>query len=264
MAADQRSLSEIPLAAPIDTDSAGKGGSVAIHSVFRVICPREGSGGTGFLHKSGRIVTAEHVVHGCTEIFLLSSLGAQVPATVAASDVDTDLALLMPRSPIITSALPIAAKAEFAVGTQVTTWGYPGGYSGSAPLLSVGYLSGLDAIRSQAGSIIRRWVVNAAFNRGNSGGPLVHLETGEVIGVVSSKLAPISPIAISALQALSNQKSGFTYEATRPDGSKTTVSEGQVVGMVLEELRAQVQLVIGYAALAEDLRAFLKRHGVDP
>ena len=62
--------------------------------------------------------------------------------------------------------------------------------------------------------MIRQWVVNAAFNRGNSGGPVVLIETGEVIGVVSSKLAPISPTAKSALDALEQQKSGFTYEGT--------------------------------------------------
>jgi hypothetical protein len=34
--------------------------------------------------------------------------------------------------------------------------------------------------------------------------------------------------------------------------------------MVMEDLRNQVQLVIGYALLADDLRDFLKRQGIDP
>ena len=66
-----------------------------------------------------------------------------------------------------------------------------------------------------------------------------------------------------ALEALENQKSGFTYSATRPDGTKISVSEGQVIGMVLKELRSQVQLVIGQAVLLDDLRRFLKAHGVE-
>jgi len=84
------------------------------------------------------------------------------------------------------------------------------------------------------------------------------------LGVVSSKLAPISPTAASILTALENNKSGFQYTATKPDGSKMNYSEGQIVGMVLNELRQQVQLVIGQAVLLEDLNAFLKANKVDP
>jgi hypothetical protein len=74
--------------------------------------------------------------------------------------------------------------------------------------------------------------------------------------VVASKLAPISSTAASALEALKGQQSGFIYSATRPDGSKFNISEGQVVELVLEELRNQVQLVIGMAVPADDLRKF--------
>ena len=68
----------------------------------------------------------------------------------------------------------------------------------------------------------------------------------------------------SAIHALKNQKSDFQYTATRPDGSTFKVSEGQVVAMVLEHLRSQTQLVTGHAVLLEDIRSFLKEHGVKP
>lgn len=122
----------------------------------------------------------------------------------------------------------------------------------------------MEAAKLPNGQIVKRWVVNAAFNRGNSGGPLLLIETGKVIGVVSSKLAPISPNAKSALDALNKQRSGITYEATRPDGPKLTVTKGQIIGMVLTELRNQVQLVIGKAVLVEDIRNFLKGQGIQP
>ena len=111
---------------------------------------------------------------------------------------------------------------------------------------------------------ISQWIINAAFNRGNSGGPLIHIETGEVIGVVSSKLDSFSEDIKGALDALNNQKFGFTYTATFPDGSTKKFTEGQVVGMVLEELRNQVQLVIGMAVHVHDLRLFLKAQNIDP
>ena len=131
-------------------------------------------------------------------------------------------------------------------------------------MLSAGYLAARDALKAKSGNTIQKWVVNAAFNSGNSGGPLLLIETGEVIGVVSSKLAPISQEAASALTALENQQSGFSYTATRPDGTTYNISEGQVVAMILNELRKQVQLVIGYAVLLDDLKAFLNANSVVP
>jgi hypothetical protein len=131
-------------------------------------------------------------------------------------------------------------------------------------MLSVGYLAGIDAYQISPGKIIRKWVVNAAFNGGNSGGPLIHIETGAVFGVVSSKLAPISQETAQILTALENQNSGFVYNATTSDGKPITFTEGQLIGKVLNELRRQVQLVIGQAVLQEDLIAFLKANKIDP
>jgi hypothetical protein len=150
------------------------------------------------------------------------------------------------------------------IGTQVSTWGFPGGYNGLSPMLSVGYLAGTDAYKLNSGKIVRKWVVNAAFNGGNSGGPLIHIETGAVFGVVSSKLAPISPEAAAILQILEQQKYGMQYTGKKPDGTDVSYSEAQLVGAVLNELRRQVQLVIGQAVLQEDLIAFLKANKIDP
>jgi hypothetical protein len=125
-------------------------------------------------------------------------------------------------------------------------------------------MAGVDGEKTTSGKVISRWVVNAAFNAGNSGGPLLQVETGEIIGVVSSKLAPISQEAAAALKALQNAKSGLVYQGKRPDGSTFEISEGQVVATVLTELRRQVQLVIGKAVTVDDLRNFLQSHGVTP
>lgn len=254
----------VPVSAPVDTDSAGRGGTLALQSVLRVICIQENSAGTGFLHKSGKIITAEHVVRGCNSPILMLPNGTTRPASVVATDAETDLALLNPASAIAVDALPLSFRSDPAVGAQVSTWGFPGGYSGLSPMLSVGYIAGIDGLRTPSGKIIRQWVVNAAFNAGNSGGPLLHIETGEVIGVVSSKLAPISPEAAHILNILEQQKSGMQYSGKNPDGSEISFSEAQLVGMVLNELRRQVQLVIGKAVLAEDIKSFLKAQKIDP
>ena len=84
----------------------------------------------------------------------------------------------MPSIEVKATPLEIASTNEFKIGTQVSTWGYPGGYFGLFPMLSVGYLAGIDAFQAKSGKIIKQWVVNAAFNGGNSGGPLIHIESG--------------------------------------------------------------------------------------
>jgi S1-C subfamily serine protease len=257
-------LTDVPVAAPIDSDSAGHGGEIATHAVVRVICVEQNSMGTGFLHKSGKIITADHVVRGCPHLLSILPDGSRSELALLASDQDHDLAIVQPNTAISATPLPISVKHDLKIGTQVSTWGYPGGYFGLSPMLSVGYLAGVDAARMAPGKIVRQWVVNAAFNGGNSGGPLLHIETGAVIGVVSSKIAPISQDTAQILQLLESEHSGLTYTGTKADGTKVTFTEGQLIGMVLKELRLQVQLVIGKAVLLEDLTAFLRSQNIEP
>ena len=257
-------LNTVPTAAQIDTDSAGRLGDIATHAVIRLLCLERGEVGTGFLHKSGNLITADHVVRGCGKPQMVLPNGALSDVSVIATDQDFDLALVKPSAPIQAKPLEIASSNDFKIGTQISTWGFPGGYNGLSPMLSVGYLAGIDAYKTTSGKIIRKWVVNAAFNGGNSGGPLIHIETGAVFGVVSSKLAPISQETAQILALLEKQQSGFTYTGTTADGKQVTYTEGQLIGKVLNELRRQVQLVIGQAVLREDLIAFLKANKIDP
>ena len=257
-------LNNVPTSAPIDTDSAGKLGDVATHAVIRLLCLERNEVGTAFLHKSGNLITADHVVRGCAAPVMVMPNGTLSPVTTIATDQDHDIALVKPSMPLAAKPLEISGSDDIKIGTQVSTWGFPGGYNGLSPMLSVGYLAGIDAYKVPSGKIIRKWVVNAAFNGGNSGGPLIHIESGAVFGVVSSKLAPISQESAQILEVLEKQNSGFVYNATTADGKQVTFTEGQLIGKVLNELRRQVQLVIGQAVLREDLVAFLKANKIDP
>jgi S1-C subfamily serine protease len=254
----------IPVAAPMNTESAGTESDVAIRSVMRVICAQQDSMGTGFLHKSGKIITAAHVVKDCTDPTLLLSNGTSVPAKTDVIEPDMDFAVIVPNRPIDAPSLTLTSQQKFTIGSQVSTWGFPLGYAGFRPMLSTGILSGQDVVKADSGKLAIQYVVNAAFNSGNSGGPLLLIETGEVLGVVVSKIAPLRPDTLNALHALQNQASGFMYTAIAPDGTKRQFSEGQVIALVLDDLRKQVQLVIGHAAMAGDLRLFLNANHIDP
>jgi S1-C subfamily serine protease len=256
----------INVSAPVTTDLAGKTGKEAVESVVRIIATETNTAGTGFMHKSGKIITAAHVVSNNTanKIIILFSNGRQIPAKDVIKDDRRDLAIITPATFVKVDSLKLSIKESIPVGLQVSTWGFPSGYSGLSPLLTVGYVSGLDYIESPVGTKEPRFVVNAAFNSGNSGGPVLDLENGSVIGVVSSKLAPVPDYIIKALEVLKSNRSGLNYTGTKPDGSKITISESQLVGDVLTYLRSQTQLVIGHAVLAKDVYNFLKENNIEP
>lgn len=254
----------IPISAPITIDSPGKMGVIATQSVMRIICTKTSMGGTGFLHKSGWIITAAHVVGDClkNDLIIITSDGQRLQIDSIISDKYLDLAVLNPISKLNLPSLKLSKRTEIIIGSMVTTWGFPVGYNNSTPLLTVGYLAGIDRSMTSTGLSPFRWLVNAAFNSGNSGGPVLDIESGEVIGVVSSKLAPIPVIIESALEALSNQKSGFVYTKTLKDGTTETLSEGKVISEVLKYLRNQTQLVLGRAVTSTDLINFLKTNTI--
>jgi S1-C subfamily serine protease len=256
----------IPVSAPVTTELAGKTAPIAQSSVFRIIDIGSGMGGTGFLHKSGRIITAAHVVSNpkISEIKIVRSNRTVIEVRSIEKDIDLDLAVIDPAVTISEKTLPIHSTTTAPAGMQVSTWGFPEGYRSFVPLLTVGYVSGIDNVNMPSGKAVPRFVINAACNSGNSGGPVLRLEDGAVIGVVSSKLAPIPPYIVSALEVLSNQQSGLTYEATDATGKKFTLTEGKIIGDVLTYLRSQTQLVIGHAVSTAQLVDFLRVHKIEP
>ncbi len=258
---------QVTTSAPMTTDLAGRSGNFAIPSVIRVLIPRLNKGGTAFFHKTGNAITAAHVVDSCSpaDIQLIDFKGKKYPVDEIIKNETIDLAILIVENNANPQhTLEISTDENFPIGLQVSTWGFPGGYKGYRPLLLSGYLSGVEMFRVKGGAISPRLVVNAAFNNGNSGGPLLDIEGGKVIGVVSSKLAPLPDHITSALEALKNQKAGFIFTKTYKDGREEKVSQAQVIEEVLQYLRSQTQLVIGYAVMIGDLKKFLRENGIEP
>jgi S1-C subfamily serine protease len=260
-------MESIPVSAALNTDSAGNAWQNVSAAVYRVIGLETGVQGTGFLHKSGWIITAEHVIesNAVEQLRIVLPNGAMLGVTNIVKSDAYDLAILAPTAPAPGTPLPLSTNGLIRIGTQVTTWGFPGGYCGMAPLLCVGYVSGAEVVPTKARVPDVRLVINAAFNSGNSGGPLLTVEDGAVVGVVISKLAPISPEIQSALDALRNQGGGFVgYSQKKVDGAVVQVSEAQVIARVLDYLRNQSQLVIGHATPAGDIAEFLSKNGIEP
>lgn len=153
-------------------DAAGPEQRKSLNAIYLIACPNIGFG-SGFLLDTGIVVTNVHVVATCTEQTLvgISTTNKHVKFSSIIRDDGRDLALLVPAEKL-SNGLKLAAKDGPAPGTTVSTWGYPLGYNGISPLLSVGYVSGYREDTS-SGKAVKHIVVNGAFNHGNSGGALL-------------------------------------------------------------------------------------------
>jgi len=144
---------------------------------------RQVSSGTGFVVAPGRLLTNHHVAAGCAEMRVRTSTGAELTATVGASDEQRDLALLNLRGEA-GPPLPFRAGPEVRRGEGVVTYGFPlAGLLSSGPTLTTGEVSALAGLRDNP----RQFQISAPVQPGNSGGPLLDLG-GNVVGVVVSKL----------------------------------------------------------------------------
>ena len=110
----------IPTSAPITAAQAGSSSVIAAGSVLRIVCQATSMSGTGFLHKSGRVITAAHVVAQCSpdQLRLLTPNGETVRVASVAVDEALDLGLLEPSAEIVGPSLTISARNSLPVGVR--------------------------------------------------------------------------------------------------------------------------------------------------
>ncbi|MEO0386215.1 MAG: Do family serine endopeptidase [Pseudomonadota bacterium] len=147
--------------------------------------PRQQGVGSGFiLSDDGIIVTNNHVVEGAAEITVRLEDGREFEAELIGRDDKVDLAVLR----IEASDLPTLAwgtSDAVEVGDWAVAIGNPFGLGGT---VTAGIVSarGRDL---RSGPYDDYLQVDAAINRGNSGGPLLDL-AGDVIGVNTMIFSP--------------------------------------------------------------------------
>ena len=143
-------------------------------------CDGEGIG-TGFLIGPRLVATVDHVVDGATKVSLIRNGQRIATGRVIGSDPSRDLALVQTSAPVRGFEFKFAKRSP-RLGERVIALGFPL----NLPLtVTQGSVSGLGRTIPIDG-VQRRQLVqtDAAVNHGNSGGPLLSTETGEVIGLV--------------------------------------------------------------------------------
>ena len=147
--------------------------------------PRRGSGqGSGFfISEDGYLVTNNHVVDGAGSVQIVMDNGTILDAEVLGTDSRTDIALLKVEGDDFTYVR--LADAQPRIGEWVVAIGNPFGLGGS---VTAGIVSqqGRDI---QPGPYDEFIQIDAAINRGNSGGPTFNAR-GEVIGVNTAIFSP--------------------------------------------------------------------------
>lgn len=224
--------------------------------------------GSGFVwDNAGIVVTNHHVVEGAREVFVTVG-GRNLKADVLATSPNHDLAVVRLRGNVAgLKPLDIGRSDELKVGQTAIAIGNPFGFSQT---MTSGIISALDrSVEAGEGrekhelhGLIQ---VDAAINRGNSGGPLLD-SAGRLIGITTAIYSPsgtsagigfavpvdtineIVPrlIAGRSTQAVLGVKTD--YPSLNLDG-ELGYSSGAIVTDVID----------GYGAAAAGLRAFKVR-----
>lgn len=151
-------------------------------SFFSLEEPAEGSGSGSVVDQQGHILTNYHVIDGASEIRVTLFDGQSYDASLVGRDTADDVAVLKidaPRDSLF--PIELGDSAGLRVGQRVFAIGNPFGLERT---LTVGTLSSLNRrLPSRTGRDMKSIIqVDAALNRGNSGGPLLN-SRGLLIGM---------------------------------------------------------------------------------
>jgi len=160
----------------------------------------EAAGSGFFVNGDGLIVTNEHVVHNETTVSVRTRDGGISLGQVIAKSAAKDLALV--RVPVTHHIyLHLSGGEHAGIGNDVIAIGTPEGLDWS---VSRGIIS---AVRFDGS---RRLVqTDAAINHGNSGGPLIELASGYVVGV--NTIGIRRDVAVGLSFAVSSQDVQITF-----------------------------------------------------
>lgn len=142
------------------------------------------STGTGFfVSDEGWLLTNQHVVGTASEVDVRGVDGVIKKARVVKADAEADVALLKIESR--PSHWLHVQTQEAQMGADVCTVGFPNAdIQGVEPKYTTGTVSSLSGVRDDR----ENYQTTVPVQPGNSGGPLVDMKSGDVIGIVASIL----------------------------------------------------------------------------
>mgnify|MGYP001159682912 CR=1 FL=1 len=136
-----------------------------------------------FISNQGHLITNEHVIDTCKDNSQIKYRDKNIKAKLLATDKNLDLALL--KADIKDNNYLSFSNTQPKKLKRIIVAGYPFGLELSDDLK---FNSGIITSIKGLGNDSTRIQIDAAINKGNSGGPIVYEDTGEVIGVAVAGL----------------------------------------------------------------------------
>lgn len=144
----------------------------------------DGEIGSGFLYNDmGDVITNAHVVSGVKDVTIITSDELEFSGTVIGISTDIDIAVI--RVEGLRGKEPLKIRMEKAeIGDEVLALGSPLGLDNT---VTTGIISGVGRDLEIENYVYEDlYQISAPIAPGNSGGPLLHRESGEVIGINSA------------------------------------------------------------------------------
>lgn len=149
---------------------------------------KQGNGSGVVVDKEGSVLTCEHVVRPDglepDDIKVVKD-GKEYSPKIIKLDKNRDIAVLNVKE--LSGTCSFKKYDDVKVGDKCIVLGYP---------LRMGHLTVLEAMVSAKGEYLvsgfpyKLLQIDSRVNQGNSGGPVIDIETGRIVGVVSLKYIP--------------------------------------------------------------------------
>ncbi|WP_101843677.1 S1C family serine protease [Halobacillus sp. Marseille-P3879] len=146
-----------------------------------------GTIGSGFLYNNkGDVITNAHVVANAEDVKVINVDSKEMDGKVIGASRSTDVAVVRVPELEGEEPLPIIEEEDTELLTEVLALGSPLGLQNT---VTRGEISGLERnFELEPFDYEDVYQISAPISPGNSGGPLISAETGEVIGINSAKL----------------------------------------------------------------------------
>ncbi|WP_290542838.1 Do family serine endopeptidase [Aestuariivirga sp.] len=204
--------------------------------------------GSGFIISAdGYAVTNNHVVKDADQVSVTMKDGTEYKAEVIGTDPKTDLALIKIDAKDKTFDYVAFTKDEPRVGDWVMAVGNPFGLGGT---VTTGIVSALGRDIG-SGPYDNFMQIDAAINRGNSGGPAFNLE-GEVVGINTAIFSP-SGGSVGIGFAIPASTAQNVIESLKANGKVTRGWLGVQIQPVTEDIAESLGLKDAKGAIVADV-----------
>ncbi|GAA0453178.1 S1C family serine protease [Alkalibacillus silvisoli] len=161
-----------------------------IHEAQKSVVQIEATGphssqGSGFVYNDrGDIITNAHVVKDADSVYVKTSEAQTYPGAVIGIGNSQDIAVIRVPQLANSSTLEIDPNFEPNIGDEILAVGSPHGFQNTVTL---GHISGTGRdISVDQYEYADLYQISANISQGNSGGPLIHEESGKIIGINSA------------------------------------------------------------------------------